>query len=78
MPMNPTPTNDTGIPGLQDTMVSDPSFIGQVYAPFPGTVANLPVYVQFSGLHDGVGRRDGHYSTRSGLAWLQLSFRASS
>jgi large repetitive protein len=52
--MNPAPTNDTGIAGSQDTMVSEPSFIGQVYAPFPGTVANLSVYIEFSGLHNGV------------------------
>ncbi len=52
--LTPTPTNDTGIVGDQNTNVSQPTFIGQVYVPFPGTVANLQVYIQFDGLHNGV------------------------
>ncbi len=52
--LTPTATNDTGIVGDQNTMVTEPNFIGQVYSAFPGTVANLSVYVQFGGLHDGV------------------------
>ncbi|MFI5457180.1 MAG: Ig-like domain-containing protein [Isosphaerales bacterium] len=51
--MEPTPANDTGIVGDQNTNISQPVFIGQVYAPFPGTVAGLQVYVEFSGLHNG-------------------------
>ena len=31
--------------------MSQPHFIGQVYNSFPGTVANLQVYVEFNGLH---------------------------
>ena len=52
--LNPTVTNDTGIVGDQNTNVSQPILIGQIYASFPGTVANLPIYVEFSGLHNGV------------------------
>jgi large repetitive protein len=51
--LTPVPSNETGILGDQNTMVSQPTFIGQVYTTFPGTVANLPVYIQFSGLHLG-------------------------
>ncbi len=51
--MNPASTNDTGIPNDQNTNVSQPQFIGQVYAPFPGTVAGLQVYLEFTGLHTG-------------------------
>ncbi len=52
--VTPTATNDTGIVGDQNTNVSQPTFIGQVYVPFPGTVANLQVYIEFDGLHNGV------------------------
>ena len=52
--MTPTVTNDTGIVGDQNTNISEPSFIGQVYVPFPGTLANLQVYVEFNGLHNGI------------------------
>src|SRR5271157_1579314 len=48
-----TPATDTGIAGDQNTNKLQPQFIGQVYNSFPGTVANLPVYVEFSGLHGG-------------------------
>ena len=51
--MTPTATNDTGIVGDQNTNISQPSFIGQVFAPFPGTVANLQVYIEFDGLQRG-------------------------
>ncbi len=46
--MTPTAANDTGIVGDQDTMITDPTFTGQVYAPFPGTVAGLQVYIEFA------------------------------
>ena len=49
-----TPATDTGIAGDQNTKLSQPQFIGQVFNSFPGTVANLQVYVEFSGLHGGV------------------------
>ena len=52
--MNPTASNDSGIVGDQNTNVSEPQFIGQLFAAFPNTVANLPVYIEFSGLHNGV------------------------
>ncbi len=52
--LTPTPTNDTGIVGDQNTNISQPSFIGQVYVPFPGTVANVQVYLEFDGLHNGL------------------------
>ena len=52
--MNPTAANDTGIVGDQNTMVSEPQFIGQLFAAFPNTVANLPVYIEFGALHNGV------------------------
>ena len=41
-------TNDTGIVGDQNTNITDPTFIGQVYAPFPGTVAGLRCYLEFA------------------------------
>ena len=47
------PADETGIAGQQDTNLSQPGFMGQVYAPFPGTVADLAVYIEFGGLHDG-------------------------
>ncbi len=46
-----TAATDTGIAGDQNTNISQPQFIGQVYNSFPGTVANLQVYVEFNGLH---------------------------
>jgi hypothetical protein len=48
-----TPATDTGIAGDQNTKLSQPQFIGQVFANFPGTVANLNVYVEFSGRNGG-------------------------
>ena len=45
------PGSDTGIPGDQNTRVSQPTFVGQVFSAFPGTVANLEVLIQFNGLH---------------------------
>ncbi|MFO0954058.1 MAG: hypothetical protein U0835_23465 [Isosphaeraceae bacterium] len=47
------PESDTGIPGDQNTNLAQPRFVGQVYNSFPGTVANLNVYVQFNSLHGG-------------------------
>jgi hypothetical protein len=52
--LTPTAANDTGIVGDQNTSVTEPTFVGQVFSSFPGTVANLSVYIQFGGLHDGV------------------------
>ncbi|HEV3311148.1 MAG TPA: S8 family serine peptidase, partial [Chloroflexota bacterium] len=51
--MTPTAANDTGIVGDQNTNISQPTFIGQVFAPFPGTVAGLQVYIEFDGIHNG-------------------------
>ncbi len=51
--LTPTATNDTGIIGDQNTSVTEPNFVGQVYSTFPGTVANLSVYIEFGGIHDG-------------------------
>jgi large repetitive protein len=45
-----TAATDTGYAQDQDTDDSEPAFIGQVYVPFPGTVAGDQVYVQFQGL----------------------------
>jgi len=50
--IKPDSIDDTGIVGDQNTSNSQPQFIGQVYATFPGTVAGLQVYVQFAGLFD--------------------------
>ena len=46
-----TAATDTGIAGDQNTKDTQPVFIGQVFNRFPGTVANLQVYIQFNGLH---------------------------
>ncbi len=51
--INPTPANETGIVGQQNTNNSEPQFVGQVFTTFPGTVAGLQVLVQFGGLHGG-------------------------
>ena len=48
-----TAATDTGIASDQNTKLSQPVFIGQVFNGFPGTVANLQVYIQFAGLHSG-------------------------
>ena len=50
-----TAQTDTGIPGDQNTRVTQPVFIGQVFNSFPGTVANLQVLVEFNGLHPELG-----------------------
>jgi hypothetical protein len=50
-----TSATDTGIPGDQNTNVTQPQFIGQVFNSFPGTVANLQVYVEFNGAHPALG-----------------------
>ncbi|HZW35120.1 MAG TPA: S8 family serine peptidase, partial [Isosphaeraceae bacterium] len=49
-----SPSSDTGIANDQNSMLSQPQFVGQVFAPFPATVANDPVYLEFSGLHGGI------------------------
>src|SRR5439155_8941064 len=48
-----SPTSDSGTPNDQNTNVSQPVLIGQVFAAFPGTIAGSPVYIEFSGLHGG-------------------------
>ncbi|MGZ3470762.1 MAG: S8 family serine peptidase, partial [Isosphaeraceae bacterium] len=48
-----TAATDTGIAGDQNTKDTQPVFTGQVYSPFPGTVAGLNVYVQFNSLQPG-------------------------
>ena len=48
-----TPQTDSGIAGDQNTKSTTPTFVGQVYNAFPGTVAGLQVYIQFNGLHQG-------------------------
>ncbi len=48
-----TPSSDTGIAGDQNTNVTQPQFIGQVYVPFPGSVAGDQVCVEFSGDNGG-------------------------
>src|SRR5208282_1285545 len=48
-----TAATDTGIAGDQNTKNTQPVFTGQVYSPFPGTVAGLNVYVQFNSLQPG-------------------------
>ena len=71
--MTPTAANDTGIVGDQNTKITNPQFIGQVYAPFPGTVAGLLVYIEFGSLHGGTttlavgggGRGYREHTTRS-------------
>lgn len=45
--------SDTGIVGDENTNTKNPVFVGQVAASFPGTVAGLTVYAEFSGLHGG-------------------------
>ena len=45
-----TAATDTSIPGDQNTNDSEPSFIGQIYVPFPGSVSGDQVYIQFQGL----------------------------
>ncbi len=47
------PSSETGIGGEQNTNLSQPQFIGQVYVPFPGSIAGDQVYVQFSGDNNG-------------------------
>ncbi len=50
-----TAQTDTGIPGDQNTRLTQPVFIGQVFSSFPGTVANLQVLIEFNGLHPELG-----------------------
>ncbi len=47
------PGSDTGIPNDQNTDLSQPQFIGQIYVPFPGSVAGDQVLVEFSGDNGG-------------------------
>ena len=47
------PASDTGSPGDSNTRNNMPSFVGQVYANFPGTVSNLQVAAQFNSLTGG-------------------------
>jgi hypothetical protein len=43
------PSSETGIAGQQNTNLSQPAFVGQVYVPFPGSIAGDQVYIQFGG-----------------------------
>jgi hypothetical protein len=47
-----TPASDTGLKGDGNTSVNQPQLVGQVFAPFPGSVAGLTVLVEFLGLHE--------------------------
>ena len=47
------PASDTGLPNDQNTNQSQPQFIGQIYVPFPGSVAGDPILVEFSGDNGG-------------------------
>ena len=48
------PQYDTGIKGDENTNINMPTFIGQAYAAFPGTLSGLTVYAEFNSLHGGV------------------------
>ncbi len=47
------PSSDTGIPNDQNTNLTQPQFIGQVYVPFPGSISGDQILVEFSGDHGG-------------------------
>ncbi len=47
------PASDSGIKGDSNTNVTQPSFVGQVGANFPGSAAGVIVYAEFAGLHGG-------------------------
>ncbi len=49
-----TDASDSGAKDDGSTNVSQPVFIGQVRASFPGSVSNVQVLVQFNGLHNGI------------------------
>lgn len=49
-----TDASDSGAKNDGSTNVSQPVFIGQVRASFPGSVSNVQVLVQFNGLHNGI------------------------
>ncbi len=51
--MTPLPNNDTGIVGDQNTNISQPTFIGQVFAAFPAAITGIQILVEFDGLHNG-------------------------
>ncbi len=44
-----SPSSDTGIPNDQNTTNNQPTFVGSVYVPFPGSIANNQIIVQFQG-----------------------------
>src|SRR5207245_1492966 len=43
----------TGVKGDNNTNVNAPTFVGQVYNGFPGTVSGLTVLAEFNSLHGG-------------------------
>lgn len=47
------PSSETGIAGQQNTNLSQPQFIGQIYVPFPGSISGDQVLVEFSGDNGG-------------------------
>lgn len=51
--LNLLPQFDSGIKGDENTNSTQPVFVGQVSAGFPGTVAGLTVLAEFSSLHNG-------------------------
>ncbi|AMV39418.1 Ig-like domain-containing protein [Planctomyces sp. SH-PL62] len=51
--LDPSSTNDTGIPSDSNTNKAQPKFIGQVFNTFPGSVANADYYVQFNSTNGG-------------------------
>ncbi len=47
------PSSETGIAGEQNTNLTQPQFVGQIYVPFPGSIAGDQILVQFSGDNGG-------------------------
>ena len=47
------PASDSGIKGDGNTNIQAPTFIGQVFAQFPGTLSGLTVLAEFNSLHGG-------------------------
>jgi uncharacterized repeat protein (TIGR01451 family) len=48
------PSSDLGIPNDQITGISQPVFVGQLSAAFPGSISGDTVEIEFSGLHNGI------------------------
>lgn len=49
----PGPSSDSGIPGDQNTKVTQPRIVGRISSQFPGSLAGVVVVAQFNGLHGG-------------------------